>query len=138
MTTLKSRVGSYVLPLLPINRRTFDILRYELRAILARVRNILNPFYWRRIRQLSSCRDLSVNIGSGGRGLPDWVNIELVRMRDTTLCLDIRRRLPIADESVSRILAEHVLEHIDFRSDVPVVLRDWYSILRPGGVLRIV
>jgi predicted SAM-dependent methyltransferase len=138
MTTLKSRFGSYVLPLLPINRRTFDILRYELRAILTRLRNVLNPFYWRRIRQLSLCRDLSVNIGSGGRGLPDWINIELVRMRDTTLCLDIRHRLPIADESVSRILAEHVLEHIDFRSDVPAVLRDWYRILRSGGVLRII
>jgi predicted SAM-dependent methyltransferase len=138
MVTLKSRVGFYVLPLLPINRRTFDILRYEARAIVTRLRNALNPFYWRKIRQLSLCRDLSVNIGSGGKGLPDWINIELTRMRDTTLCLDIRRRLPLAEESVSRILAEHVLEHIDFRSDVPVVLQDWHRVLRPGGVLRII
>jgi predicted SAM-dependent methyltransferase len=59
-------------------------------------------------------------------------------MRDTTLCLDIRRRLPLTDGSVARILAEHVMEHIDFRGDVPAVLRDWYRMLQPGGVARII
>ena len=74
----------------------------------------------------------------GGRGLPDWVNIELVGMRDTTLCLDVRRRLPLADNSVSRILAEHIVEHIDFREDIPAVFLDWHRVLQQGGVLRIV
>jgi predicted SAM-dependent methyltransferase len=127
-----------VLPLLPINRRTFDILRHEFRALRTRAFNIINPAYHSRVRRLRLRRDLSVNIGSGGKGLPNWINIELIPARDTTLCLDIRRPLPFADRSVARILAEHVVEHIDFRSDIPVVFSDWYRVLRLGGITRIV
>jgi len=127
-----------VLPVLPVNRRTVDILRHELRACRARVVNAVNPAYWRLVLRLRSRRDLSVNIGSGGRGLPGWVNIELIPMRDTTLCLDIRRRLPLADGSARRILAEHVVEHIDFRLDVPAVFKDWHRVLQTGGVLRVI
>ena len=138
LTTLKSSVGAVVLPLLPFNRRTFDILRHEMRTLRTRMANAISPTYRASVRRLRSQRDLSLNVGSGGRGLPDWVNIEMIQMRDTTLCLDIRQRLPLADGSVARILAEHVVEHIDFRSDVPRVFRDWHRVLQPGGVVRII
>jgi len=46
--------------------------------------------------------------------------------------------MPFADSSVARILAEHVVEHMDFRSDIPGVFSDWYRVLRPGGIARIV
>jgi predicted SAM-dependent methyltransferase len=136
--TLKSKIGSVVIPMLPLNRRSFDILRHELRAWRTRARNTVSPAYRRRVASLRSQRDLSVNIGSGGKGLADWVNVEIIPMRDTTLCLDIRRRLPLADESVARLLAEHVVEHIDFRAELPTVLRDWHRVLQPGGVVRII
>jgi predicted SAM-dependent methyltransferase len=138
MSTLKSKIGAILLPMLPVNRRTFDVLRYELQAQLTCMTNALNPLYHVKVHRLHSRRDLSLNVGSGGRGLPGWVNVELVRMRDTTLCLDVRRRLPFADGSVARLLAEHVVEHMDFRADVPAVFADWHRILKAGGVLRII
>jgi hypothetical protein len=106
-----------------MNRRTFDILRREVRGWRTRALNAVNPAY-HKASGTRSQRDLSVNIGSGGKGLANWVNVEVLPMGDTTLCLDIRRRLPLSDASVARILAEHVIEHIDFRDDVPAVLRD--------------
>jgi len=138
VSTLKSKLGSVVIPLLPVNRRTFDILRHELRALRTRAFNAVSPAYYCRVSGLRSRRDLSVNIGSGGKGLSDWVNIELIAMRDTTLCLDIRHRLPLADGSVARIFAEHIVEHIDFRNDVPLVFRDWHRVLHQGGIARII
>ena len=138
MTTLRSRIGSVVIPLLPINRRTFDILRHELRAWRTRLGNALDPRHHVRVRRLRKERGLSVNVGSGGRGLDGWVNIELRPARDTTLCLDLRRPLPLADGSVRRLLAEHVVEHIDFRSEVPRVFSDWHRVLEPGGTVRII
>jgi predicted SAM-dependent methyltransferase len=138
MTTLKSRIGSVVIPMLPVNRRTFDILRYEMRALGTRLRNSLSPVYHSRVRNLRRQRGLSLNLGSGGRGLAGWVNVELIKHRDSTLCLDIRRRLPFASNSVRRILIEHVLEHVDFRSDVPRLLRELHRVLEPDGILRIV
>jgi|SRR6516225_2690615 predicted SAM-dependent methyltransferase len=136
--TIKSRIGSKVLPLLPMNRRTFDILRHELNAVRTRITNTVNPFYHLRVRRLRLRQDLSLNLGSGGKGQSGWINIELIKHRDTTLCLDIRRPLPFADNSVIRILAEHVVEHIDFRHDLPIALSDWHRVLRPGGIVRIV
>ena len=138
MATLKSRIGAVVIPALPINRRTFDILRYELLALSTRALNAVNPRHLGKVRALRGQKDLSVNVGSGGKGLPGWVNIELRRQPDTTLCLDIRHPLPLADASVGRMLAEHVVEHIDFRQDIPRVLADWHRVLHPGGVLRII
>jgi predicted SAM-dependent methyltransferase len=125
VVTLKSKIGAVLIP-------------HELRALRTRIRNLLSPTYHREVRILRTRRDLSVNIGSGGKGKNDWINIELIPMRDTTLCLDIRRRLPLSDNSVCRIIAEHILEHIDFRSDVPNVFRDWHRVLQPGGVVRII
>lgn len=136
--TLKSRIGSVLIPFLPVNRRTFDILRHELRAMRTRAFNAVNPaFHW-RVHDLRRREGLSLNIGSGGRGLRDWVNIELTRHRDTTVRLDVRRRLPFSDGSVRRILIEHVLEHVDFVSDAPAMLRDYHRLLEPGGVVRII
>jgi predicted SAM-dependent methyltransferase len=62
----------------------------------------------------------------------------LRRHGDTTLCLDIRKPLPFPDGSIRRILLEHVLEHVDFQSDAPAMLRDYHRVLEPGGVLRII
>jgi len=136
--TFKSKIGSAVIPMLPVNRRAFDIVRHELRAWRTRARNVVSPTYRRRVTSLRSQRNLSVNIGSGGKGQSGWVNVEIIPMQDTTLCLDVRRRLPLADDSVARLLAEHVVEHMDFRDDLPTVLRDWRRVLQPGGVIRII
>jgi predicted SAM-dependent methyltransferase len=138
MATLKQRLGAVLIPALPINRRTFDILRHELRSFTLRARNLASVRYYSEIRRLRRSKDLSVNLGSGGKGLEGWVNIELVRARDTSFCFDIRRTLPLADQSVSRILAEHVVEHIDHRQDIPKVFADWFRVLRKGGIVRIV
>lgn len=138
MTTLKSRVGTILIPILPMSWRSFDILRYEITALKTRATNSFSIRHRRRLRQLRKGRGLSLNIGSGGHGLPDWINIELRRHRDTTLCLDIRRPLPFSNGSVKRILIEHVLEHVDFREDVPRMLSDFYRVLEPGGILRII
>lgn len=138
MTSLKSRVGKRLIPLLPVNRRSFDILRHELRAWRTRCQNALSPTFHAKVIGLQRLTDLQVNVGSGGKGLPGWVNIEISRAKDTTLCLDIRRPLPLAEGSVARLICEHVIEHIDFQDDVPNVLSDWVRILKPGGVARIV
>jgi predicted SAM-dependent methyltransferase len=43
---------------------------------------------------------------------------------------------PWADDSVSEILASHVLEHVDRHAAIAVLAECW-RVLRPGGVLRL-
>lgn len=138
MPTLKSPVGQVLLPRLPVNRRTFNILRHEFCAFRVTIFNFMNPVFHVRVAALRKRRGLSLNIGTGGLGLPGWINTELRRQRDTTLCVDNRRTLPLASNSVRRILIEHCLEHVSFEDDAIPMLRDYHRILEPGGVLRIV
>ena len=137
--TFKQRLGRWLIPRLPINRELFQTLRFEANAYACVVRNRLSPAYHRKVRGLRSERGLSLNVGSGGRGLANWVNVDAVRHpMDQTLTCDIRRGLPLSDGSVARIMAEHVIEHINFRQDLPAVLREFHRVLQPGGLLRIV
>ncbi|MBF0176403.1 MAG: methyltransferase domain-containing protein [Magnetococcales bacterium] len=57
---------------------------------------------------------------------------------DVHLALDIRRKLPFKTGQISGIFAEHVLEHLDQREDMPKTLSECYRILCPGGVMRII
>ena len=136
--TFKNRLAKYVRPLLPCNRRTFDILRYEANAALLRMKNLFSPLYHLRKSAIRKRTGLLINFGSGGRGVDGWINTDIGRHRDTYFQLDIRRRLPFSTGSVRCALAEHVLEHIEFREDLPNFLAEVYRVLQVRGVFRIV
>ncbi len=137
--TLKQRMGRWLIPRLPINRELLQALRFEGNSWLCRARNQLSPAYHRRVKGLRLEKGLSLNVGSGGRGVAGWVNADAVgHAADQTLTCDIRKGLPLADGSVARIMAEHVIEHVGFRHDIPSVFREFFRVLEPGGLVRIV
>ena len=137
--TFKQKLGKWLIPCLPFNRRTFDILRFEVGCFYQRLSNALNPAYHRKVRLLQTRSDLSVNFGSGGRGLPGWINIDARPTHaDQFIAYDMRRPLPFQNGQVRRIFAEHVIEHLDFRDDIPRLFREFHRILKPGGVVRII
>ncbi len=136
--SFKRSLGRILIPMLPVNRRTFDILRHELRAARAALMNRISPAYHFKRRRLRRQKGLSVNIGSGGKGRKGWINVDVEWHKDTDFRLDIRRRLPFATGSVKRILAEHVVEHVDFRHDVPPIFAEFHRILEPGGTARVI
>ena len=138
MATLTSRIGQVLVQRLGLNRRVLNVLRHELRTIRIAFGNVFNPFKRRTIRRLQASRELSLNVGAGGCGLPDWVNIDVTPGPHTTVLLDIRKRLPFADGSVRRLFTEHTIEHLDFGGDIPQLFSEFHRIMAPGGVLRII
>lgn len=106
---------------------------------------------------------IKLNLGSGPSGLDGWVNFDsgvlplLSKMPwlrrvfvnlgvlpagyDTpwpkVRLVDIRKRLPLENESVKSIYCSHVLEHLE-RWQALHVLRECHRVLIPGGVVRIV
>ena len=138
MSTLKHRLANFVLPKFSINRRSFNSLRYEIDAFLLGLRNLVSVSHRRTVSDLKNRKDLSVNLGSGGKGQEGWVNVEFKRAKDSTLVLDLRKPIPLADDSASRILLEHVLEHLDYFSDAKTLLHEVFRILKPGGVFRVI
>lgn len=70
-----------------------------------------------------------LNFGAGPNQLAEpWQNLNAGH--------DIRKALRFDDESVSRILAEHVIEHVPFMAGFGF-LRECHRVLEPGGVLRL-
>src|ERR1019366_1722286 len=68
------RSASVRIPRLPVNAELVQELRFEANCRLCRVKNWLSPAYHRRVRRLRGEKGLSLNVGSGGRGLPGWLN----------------------------------------------------------------
>lgn len=137
--TLKHRIGRVLLPRLPLNRRTFNLFRFEVNATITSAASRLSPRLLARRSKLARQRHLRVNLGSGGTGTDGWINIDIGRSHaDQTLPWDIRRGLPFSDDSVAMMRAEHVIEHIEFREDLPRLLSEVHRVLEPGGVIRIV
>ncbi len=78
---------------------------------------------------------LKLHIGSGGHILEGWVNIDA---GGDDLALNVNWGLPFADESVSFVYAAHVLEHLRYRDQAPLMVREVYRILKLGGTARFV
>ena len=75
---------------------------------------------------------LRLHYGCGANILVGWVNIDLVQRAGSACCQIDIEHLPYADGVVDEVLAEHLLEHLDFAAEQRV----WHEIarvLRTGG-----
>jgi predicted SAM-dependent methyltransferase len=96
---------------------------------------------------------LKVNLASGLRPKPGWINVDLFEAT-ADLHLDLRRPLPFPDNSVRHIYAEHFFEHLEYPNVLETTgwdleganapspalqfLRECRRVLAAGGVLDIV
>ena len=93
---------------------------------------------------------VKLNIGSGGRPLKGFINIDCdPNVSDVDCLLDITPVqpwhdktfpytgcLPWGDNTVDEIIAWHILEHFSYHH-ADLVVRDWVRVLKPGGRIEI-
>jgi predicted SAM-dependent methyltransferase len=78
---------------------------------------------------------MKIQVGSGSRSKPGWINVDL--FADADVRLDLREPLPFPDRSAETIYGEHVFEHLAHPVDTHAFLRECLRILRPGGALKL-
>ena len=91
---------------------------------------------WDAIAVATGPGGTALNAGSGDHYVDGWVNLDI----DSEIKADVHADLcaiPLPDASCGRILCSHVLEHIDYREQVPRVLAEFRRVLAPGGQLCI-
>jgi predicted SAM-dependent methyltransferase len=77
-----------------------------------------------------------LNVGCGDHFSPDWNNLDLVSMPGVVYH-DIRKPLPYPDACLDAAYSSHVLEHL--RPDEGLrLLQEFYRLLKPGGIVRVV
>lgn len=84
-----------------------------------------------RVRQRGG--PLALDLGSGGPGRPGAVGVDLTPGAD--IVHDLRRGIPLPDDSVTAIYSDHFFEHLKL-AEVVALLRECHRVLRPGGRLR--
>lgn len=78
---------------------------------------------------------MKLHLGCGKRYFPGFVHIDVVDYPHIDHVSTIDNLSFIADDSVELIYNCHVLEHFK-RRDMKSVLKEWFRVLKPGGVLR--
>jgi SAM-dependent methyltransferase len=114
----------------------------KLRRTLVRLKLRLFGVWWRIKYALFRERmprnkdgKVYLNLGCGDYTSDEFINMDAVPFRKTHLVADIQRLYMFPSGSVDLIYASHVLEHIP-RRNLERTLREWYRVLKPGGILR--
>jgi predicted SAM-dependent methyltransferase len=79
-----------------------------------------------------------LNVGCGPFNKPEFINLDYSWHPGIDICWDITKKpYPLESGSLEGIYTEHCLEHIEFK-DMKANLREFYRLLKPGGLLRVV
>ncbi len=68
--------------------------------------------------------------------IPNFIGLALAPAHDREIKHDLAGPLPYPDNSIAKIQAQDVLEHLAFEK-VPFVLDEIYRVLKPGGIFRL-
>lgn len=78
-------------------------------------------------------KPIKLNIGSGNRKIPGYINIDTRLEVEPDVKMDITNIYPTY-KNIDTIYACHVLEHI---KEWNLAIINWHNALKPGGILRI-
>ncbi|MFM8558407.1 MAG: class I SAM-dependent methyltransferase [bacterium] len=79
---------------------------------------------------------LRVHLGCGNKRHEGYVNIDLVPTPATDMVSDVTRLEGFGDATADEIRLEAVYEHL-FRHERRSAIREWFRVLKPGGVLQL-
>jgi predicted SAM-dependent methyltransferase len=77
----------------------------------------------------------NVHLGSSAHIIDGWINYDIDTSNGATKA-DLRKGIPLADNSVQMIFSEHVIEHFS-KDDGYKLIEECYRVLKPGGTMRI-
>ncbi|PWK37718.1 class I SAM-dependent methyltransferase [Cupriavidus plantarum] len=120
-----------------IKRITTVEQREAVRTVLRRLRPVPKvdvPRFADRLHEFSA--PYRLHLGCGNIKLAGFCNVDALETIAADAIDDIRTLGRFPDGSAREIYACHVLEHFGHDEVIPLLKR-WYAVLQPGGVIRI-
>ena len=84
----------------------------ELSLLLVRILSPIINFNWKKSLEKFD-EPYMVNIAPGNFGEKEWINLDCVKAKNIIGVFDLRRKIPLPNNSVKVIFCEHFLEHLD-------------------------
>lgn len=78
---------------------------------------------------------IKLHLGCGKRYIPGFIHIDIIEYPHIDICENIDNLSVFEDNMVDIIYNCHVLEHFN-RHSTKKVLKEWYRVLKVGGILR--
>lgn len=85
----------------------------------------------------SGRQPLLVNVGCGTVFYDNWLNLDVSPCNPSVAYLDVRRGLPLDNNTADACFSSHVIEHLTPQAAV-TFLCEQQRVLKPGGFLRVV
>ena len=79
---------------------------------------------------------MKLHLGCGDRRLPDFINVDIRPTDAVDVLGDISKDLPYEKESIDLIYSCANIEHFGRKEWIEVV-KYWFTLLKPKGVLRL-
>ena len=77
-----------------------------------------------------------LQIATSNNLLPGWLNTDISLNHRAVVYLDATKCFPFADDTFDYIMAEHMIEHIEYEAG-QTMLQECYRVLKPGGRVRV-
>ncbi len=77
-----------------------------------------------------------VNLGCGNNWREGWINIDVVSNSPYVKAYDLRKGIPLENESADFVYSSHMLEHLGKR-EAENFIRECFRVLKKGGIIRI-
>ena len=104
--------------------------------------NLAKNFYFFILHQLSFYKlksvilkkEIFLNLGSGPtKGKDNWINVDLY---GADINCDLRKGIPIKENTVDKIYTSHMFEHVPFK-ELKKFINECYRVLKVGGELSV-
>jgi len=76
-----------------------------------------------------------LQLGTSNNILAGWLNTDVYPNHAPVVFMNATARFPFEDETFDYVMAEHMIEHIEYEA-AQVMLRECYRVLKPGGRVR--
>jgi predicted SAM-dependent methyltransferase len=77
-----------------------------------------------------------LQIAAGNNLLAGWLNTDVFLSHSPIVYLDGTKRFPFDDDTFHYIMAEHMIEHVEYEAG-QAMLRECFRVLKPGGRVRV-
>ena len=76
-----------------------------------------------------------LQLGASNNILDGWLNTDISRNHRSVVYLNAIQQFPFGNNTFDYIMAEHMIEHVDYQA-AQHMLRECYRVLKPGGRVR--